>query len=128
MGLSALEVIQARAPQFSADSRLSTFIALATQRTSSTKFGENYGLAVGLRVLHMLDLEAQRGGGSTNSGTSNPGAVSSRGEGELSEAYFGAMQKRYGDKFPDLCQTAYGVELIELIEGTIVPFMTQIEE
>jgi hypothetical protein len=127
MGLTAQQVIAARAPQYATDSRLATFIILAQQRTSTTRFGENYGLAVALRVLHMMDLEASRGGGSTNSGISRPGALASKSEGEISESYFGAMQKRYGDKFPDLCQTAYGIELIELIEGSILCPMTRID-
>lgn len=124
-GLSPTDVIVARAPQYAADPRLGTFITLAMQRTSKTRFGENYGYAVGLRALHMLDMEAQRGGGSSDSGVAVPGAVTSSTEGGISQSHQGAMAKRYGDKYPDLCSTAFGVELIELIEGSIFAPMTR---
>ena len=125
MGLSASQIIAARGPQYSADPRIATFITMAMQRTSTTRFGDNYGYAVGLRALHMLDLEAQRGGTSADSGVGVPGAITSSTEGGISQSRQGAMAKRYGDKYPDLCQTAFGVELIELIEGSIFSPMTR---
>ena len=124
-GLSTSQVIAARGPQYVSDPRLATFITMAQQRTSTTRFGDNYGYAVGLRALHMLDLEAQRGGTSSNSGVGVPGAITSSTEGGISQSRQGAMAKRYGDKYPDLCQTAFGVELIELIEGSIFAPMTR---
>lgn len=128
MAITAQEFIAARAPQFSSDPRLSSFITIATQRTSTTAYGDNYGMAIGLRVCHMMDLEAQRGGSSSNSKASVPGALTSITEGELSKSYSGAMQKRYGDKYPDLCQTAYGIELVELIESSILCPRTRIPD
>jgi len=121
-----MDIISARAPQYATDSRLSTLITLAQQRTSSMALGDNYSLAVALRVLHMLDLEALRGGNSANSQCAPPGAMTQKTEGEMSASYASAIQKRYGDKWPDLCQTAYGVELIEVIEGTVLAPMTRI--
>lgn len=126
MPLTASEVILARAPQYSGHARLSSILTYAAQITSSSAFGDNYGLAVGLRALHMLDLESQRKGTAVNSGITISGAIASKSEGELSESYTNAMQKRYGDKYPDLCQTGYGIELIALIESNIVPILTQI--
>lgn len=115
MSLSAEAIIALRSPQHASDARLSDLVELAKLSTSSC-FGDKYNLAVALRVLHMLALEDLRGGTGTDTGAAFAGAVTSETEGQLSRSY-GSSAGAMGVRFLSLQSTAYGLELIELING-----------
>lgn len=106
--MTASAILSAIAPQFDADSNRSTHLQLATKRTNSTCFGENYNYAVALRAAHTLTLyqRAQSTGGAA-------GSVTDKREGDLSISFSAG-----GDS--DLDLTSYGKELKGLIKGNIV--------
>ncbi len=109
--MSVSSLIAALAPDYASDSRLSTFTSLATQQTSRSRFGVNYELAIALRVCHLIARNPLVGAGSS-------GAVTSATEGSVSQSYSipADLQKRYGD----LCSTAFGMQLAQLMDGNIV--------
>lgn len=122
MALSITQIITLRAPQYSADTRLPDFIELAELQTSSG-FGAKYNYAVALRVLHMLTLETIHGGliSASTSGSAVAGIITSEAEGDLSRSYgdTAAVSGAGGaGRYVNLSTTAYGTELIELINGT----------
>lgn len=108
--MSVSEIVTTLAPAFATDSRLSSFITIASGRTSRCAFGDHYELAVALRTCHMMAKNP-----STSPG--NTGAESSRTEGEMSQSFVVSpdLLKRYGD----LATTPYGAELCELMDSTI---------
>ena len=121
-------IITLKAPQYSAEPRLDDLILLAERQTSSC-FGEDYALAVALRVLHQLALEGENGGAGngSNSGSGIAGVIESAKEGDLSEKRGNMNKGSSGDaQFGDLVNTTYGSELIGLIKshfsGTINRF------
>jgi hypothetical protein len=109
--MSVSSLILAIAPAYANDARISTFTTLAVQQTSRSRFGVNYEYAVALRVCHMIARNPVTGAGSA-------GAVTSATEGSVSQSYSVSpdLQKRYGD----LCSTAYGAQLAQLMDGNIV--------
>jgi hypothetical protein len=126
--MNALSIIQLRAPQWATDSRINSFIEYARENTSSEVFGERTETAVALRVLHLLALEAMRGGntGATsanNSGQGHAGQITSQSEGQLSMSFSSGSKAsaRYGN----LSTTMYGQELIELIRGNVFAPVTR---
>jgi len=119
MALTAIAIISLRTPQFASDSRLTDLIALAQSQTSATAFGAQTDMAVALRVMHWLTLEARNGGvADVTSGSGASGALSSESEGQLSRSYnvSAAAVKRY----PDLASTQWGMDLIALMNGCIL--------
>lgn len=122
MALSASTIIGLRAPQCSADPRLGDMLTLAAQMTSACAFGDNYQLALALRVLHWLTMEARNGGTpGVNGGSGSAGAITSETEGQLSRSYGGVSSSSVNaEKYPDLIGTQYGTELIALIRGSII--------
>lgn len=125
MALSIVQIIDARAPQYSTFSRKSEYIDLSKLMTSTTAFGNRYEYAVALRVLHMIALENQRGGSDPDSsGTGQAGAINSESEGQLSRGFSvsGSLQSQFGD----LSQTSYGLELIDIIRSSIFPARTRL--
>ena len=116
MSVSALQLIAMRGPQFSADPRLNSLIAYCGEKLSATYFGDAWGEAVGLKVLHILTLEAMSGGNpgtGTTAGTV-AGGVASKSEGDLSVS----DQKPGGSvaiRNPDLTGTQFGLELLALM-------------
>lgn len=97
------EIIVLRTPQYSGESRLDDLITLAGEQTG-TAFSNCRNLAIALLVLHWLTLETQ------NNGTS--GSIISEKEGDLQRAYSTSFV--ISQKYPDLSQTSYGLELIRL--------------
>lgn len=106
MALTVKQIIAAKKPGITDDSRLDALIELASDRTSSDVFGKNANLAIALRVLHNIAISDDFDG--------QPGGVQSRSEGQLSITY--ANASAIGDK-GDLSQTAWGVELRALIRA-----------
>lgn len=128
MAFTALQTIQLRAPQWASDPRLVSLIALAKQGMSETVFGERYGEAVGLKVLHMLAKEAIAGGNpgtGTNSGSGVSGQVTSEKEGQLSRTFADISSGGTGSSggisagMEEFKTTAYGRELLQLIQCTV---------
>lgn len=113
--MSPLDIITLRAPQYSTDLRLSKFIELATMLTSDG-FGTLKDMAIALRVLHMLTMESLRGGTSSNTGVAVGGIITSESEGQLSKSM--AQNQLAMSRNSDLSATAYGLELMELVEMT----------
>lgn len=112
---TAQQIIEARAPQYIGDARLSDFIALATLRVGAA-FAEVKQYAIALRVLHMLAI-ADRGSVVTGAG----GAVSREKEGQLERAYGGSSAASIDEgRYPDLSQTSWGRELIALQNENIL--------
>lgn len=112
--MSVQTIIAAYAPAFASDSRLPTFITLATNQTATDRFGVNYELAIALRACHMMARNPTVGMGAA-------GAVTSETEGEISRSY--SIPKYLQEKYGDLCSTPYGAQLAQLIEGNIFPDM-----
>lgn len=111
MSLTASQILAAIASQFDSDPNRSTHLTLATQRTNSQCFGDNYQYAIALRAAHTLTMSKQASvvGGSA-------GGITSKKEGDLSVSYGGQTSTGVSG---DLGQTSYGVELQGLINGNI---------
>lgn len=119
MALTVEEIIEARAPQFKDDSRIDKFIEIAELMTSNSAFGDRYNYAVALRVCHFFASESLRGG-SEDAGTSGSavgGRIESEKEGDLSRSY--AVNESAVAGYGDLSNTQFGLELIDLINGSI---------
>lgn len=94
-----------RSPVFAADALLDDFIAIATDLTSTTAFGDKLYQAIGLRVMHMMALKVR----DEESGSSGPGgAITSEKEGDLSRSY--GKSSTASDP-TDLASTSWGLEL-----------------
>jgi hypothetical protein len=108
--MSVSSLIADLAPAFASDLRIASFTSVATQLTSRTHFGENYELAVALRVCHMIARNP-----TTEPGDGGP--TSSKTEDGLSQSFAVSpeMHRRHGD----LCSTSYGLQLADLIDGKI---------
>jgi hypothetical protein len=109
--MSVSTYIDALAPFLASDSRKSTFITIATNRTSREEFGVNYELAVALRACHMMAKNPTTQPGNT-------GAETSRTEGEISQSF--QVSQDHLKRFGDLATTSYGEQLCQLIDGCIV--------
>lgn len=103
------EIIVLRAPQYSGESRLDDLITLAGEQTG-TAYGGCRNLAIALLVLHWLTLETQNNG--------SAGSVKSEKEGDLQITYNTSVG--VSQKYPDLSQTSYGLELIRLRKSCLL--------
>lgn len=106
------EILGAIAPNAIIDPDKDIHIQLATQRTNSVCFGENYEYAIALRAAHTISLKQRSESVIGDSG----GNVSSKKEGKLSLTFSSSLN---GDE--DLSQTSYGKQLIGLKKGNIPP-------
>jgi len=124
MSLSVAQIIDTIASQFSADSRLTNMITIATQRTSESAFGVNFSYAVALRTAHMLTLADMNSGGVTSGLGGAVGAITQKSEGNTSISFgnLSSLTGTTGKKAGDLALTRYGLELLGLITGNIVGF------
>jgi hypothetical protein len=110
------EIVLLRVPSLSGDPRLGDFETLAKGQTG-TAFGDCYNLAVALRMLHWLTLDA-RAGAAIGAGAST-GGVKSEKEGDLSRSY-GTTASAIAERYPDLSQSIYGLELIQLQKSCLM--------
>jgi hypothetical protein len=119
--LSIIEIIEVRSPQFSTCTRLSNLIEVAKLLTG-TNFGDNYNLAVALRVVHWLTKETMQGGTlDVDSGFGNSGSISEKHEGQLGISFSGgASNEKLHFKYGDLVTTSYGLELINLMKSCCI--------
>jgi len=118
MSLTAVDILEAVAPQYTAHPLLSRHITLAEMSTAPVSAsGWNSAVrekAIALRAAHTMTLAldpAFAGGGG--------GGVQMRREGDLQVQYRTTAAKVF-DKYPGLSQTSYGTDLIDLIEGNII--------
>ena len=109
MALGASAILDIIAPQYATDPNKSTFISLATGRTSSCFYGDNYTLAIALRAAHML---AMRDRGESGSGG---GELASKREGDLAVSFHKGTES---DGDGDLALTSYGRQLQGLTQGS----------
>lgn len=125
MPFTAQQTIQLRAPQWYSDPRISDYITYAQQGISADVCGDRYGEAIGLKVLHMLAVEAGNGGNpgtGTSSGGGGTGLLSSESEGDLSRSYQYASGSSAGVMLnvDDLTSTQYGQELLKLLRSRVL--------
>lgn len=111
--MSVSDYISTIAPAYASDTRLATFITIATQQLSRRRFGVNFEWAVALLTCHMI---ARNPAATGQQGT--PGAVTSATEKSVSQSYSipPDLQRRYSD----WTSTPYGCQLAQLAEGSIV--------
>jgi hypothetical protein len=138
MALTVQQYIELRAIQYAGDARLPDYVDLATMLTG-TCYGERRNYAIALRVLHYLTLETMRGAAAgtilsgTDSGSAVAGLVTSEKEGDLSRSYENPTASDSGsngssktERYGDLPKTEYGLELIELMNNSLVFARTRI--
>ena len=113
---SVQDYIDARAPQYSSDARLSSFQSQATLRTG-TVYGTLRNEAIALLMLHWLTMDDSRGGGVVG-GSGAAGSIAREKEGALERQY--TLDFRLSMKYPDLSQTRWGMELIGLRKENIM--------
>jgi hypothetical protein len=124
MPFTALQTIQLRAPQWANDPRINLFTEYAAQGLSAAVCGDRYGEALGLKILHMMAVEAANGGNpgtGTSGGSGGGGSIASETEGDLSRSY--ASGSSSGGKLlniDDLASTQYGQELLKLLRSCVV--------
>jgi hypothetical protein len=116
MASSVLDYITVRAPSYTADPRTSVMIDQATIETGSL-FGTNRNRAISLLVLHWLTMD-DRAAGIGGSGSSIGGTIKREREGSLEREYM--VDFSLTKMFPDLTQTRFGMELIELRKKSLV--------
>jgi hypothetical protein len=123
MSITALQTIQLRAPQWASDPRINDLIAYAATGLSASVLGVRYGIAVGLKVCHILAVEQANGGNpgtGTSSGSGTAGALTSESEGGLSRSYGAAGSGMSGKMLAvtDLDSTAFGTELLTILQSS----------
>jgi hypothetical protein len=108
-------MLTAVAPQYAADPRASTFLALAAGRLSPAFFGEQFVQACAFFAAHMLTMAdrevAARAGGAAGAPT---GAITSISTGGVSIGYGSSVMT--GDD-PDLASTWYGRQFLDIRRG-----------
>ncbi len=110
--LTAEQYIAARVPEYSGSARVPQLLPLAELNLFQPAFGEKYGMACGLLVLHWLTCEALAGGLPVGAIT---GAITGEKEGELSRNYGSAASSVGGIK--NLESTLFGLELESMIKA-----------
>jgi len=107
MSVTALQTITIYEPLRVINEQVTGLIAIAEQDLALSYFGNRYGEAVGLKVLHMLACIAQ--------GIGAAGPVIHESEGQLSRTY--ANPYRGNITFDDLDSTFYGKQLKSLMKS-----------
>ncbi|MBT8490922.1 MAG: DUF4054 domain-containing protein [Deltaproteobacteria bacterium] len=119
---TAQEIIVAKSPSLSGDSRLDDFVNLAKLTVGQTIFGTRYQYALALVALHMLTLDSQSGGSSTGSGTGAAGGVKSEKEGDLQRSYGSVDSSSIGNASDAyFSTTSFGQEYLNLKKSLILP-------
>lgn len=114
MALTASQILGVIAPQYDTHAKRADFLEMAAMQTSAEFFGvDKYERAVALRAGHEIMLSTTRLLGEV-------GSISSKTEGQLSVTFGGAS--RVAPKgLESLLQTAFGMELLDLIQGADLP-------
>lgn len=103
--MSVDDYITALCPGLASDAAKATFVAMATEQTSSTFFGTRTANAIALRACHIWAMVQKAKASPVG------GSVASITEGKLSMSFFAAQ----GMQVSDLGQTTYGVMLKALM-------------
>lgn len=119
MALSAEQIFDAIAPQYATELTKAVYLEIAEERTAPASVcgwsEQRRRHAVALRAAHVMTMSTDPafalGGG---------GGVSKKREGDLQVDYRVTAAKVY-DQFPDLSQTGYGSQLVELIRASQMP-------
>lgn len=112
---SPLSIITVRAPEYLTEPNLIDLI-----NEAENEVGNEYptsalrNKAVALTVMHWIAIHRRSG----SSGTSVSGAITSEKEGDLARSYGSVSSSGSGDS--DLSQTAWGLELMRLNNGTLL--------
>jgi hypothetical protein len=108
---TAAAYILMRRPSLSGDTRTPDLILFCEDKLSEAWFGDRYFEAVGLLVLHMIEMSesATNQAGGNRGGTG--GAVTSESEGRLSRSYDLSKLTGYASSWNT---TSWGVELTQL--------------
>ena len=109
---SVQEIIDARAPKFSAYPNLGALVVQADEETGAQFTGNTRNKAVALLTLHWLAM-AER----DSNGLSASGAISREKEGAVEREYLNDFMM-IGAR-PDLSATAWGLELLRLRKENI---------
>ena len=117
--MTVQEYIAARAPQYSADSRLTALTEQAMLETDAAAFGKLYEKAVALLVLHWMAVDDRSSG--TDGGV--VGTLKREREGSLEKEYMIDFSVTARD--PDLSQSKWGLELRHLRRSCIFAPMTR---
>lgn len=109
--MTPLQIVEARAPEFEGEARLTDLLVLAETRVASD-WGAVRGQVLALLVLHWLTLETRSGGGA-------PGPVISESEGQLSRSY------GWSGVYGFLATTAYGLEIMDMRKARYMGFVNR---
>jgi hypothetical protein len=115
--IPVMTYIDTRAPGYSADTRVSPMILQAEDETG-TAFGILRNAAIALLVLHWLAMDDRAGGSGGSLSNSVGGTIKREREGSLEREYM--IDFSLTKQFPDLSQTRWGMELIELRKKCIL--------
>jgi len=108
VALSIDEIIEARKPGTTIDSRVDALKDLAETQTDATAWGDTYNHGIALLVLHWLELDGR---------TDTAGNITAKKEGQLSLSYGGQTTD------DALASTVFGAEYIglrRLVFGPVV--------
>ena len=116
MALTASDILSAIAPKYDTDTSRDTFLEMARMQTSESFFGPTkYEKAVALRAAHEMFIAR------TRKDFGEAGTVSSKSEGQLAMQFAGSSSVNAPKGLEDLLQTAFGLELLGLIQGADLP-------
>lgn len=113
MSTSVMGYITTRAPGYVSDARLPDLITQATDEIGLA-FGTLRNRAISLLALHWLAMDDRS---TDQNGNSIGGTISGEREGSLERRYM--IDFSLTKKYPDLSQTRWGMELIQLRMKTI---------
>lgn len=108
--MTPLQIVEARAPEFEGEARITDLITLA-EMDISTEWGAARNRATALLVLHWLAKESID--------TASPGPITSETEGQVSRTY--GWSGIYGE----LSTSRYGMELLQLRKSNFMGFMNR---
>lgn len=109
--MTAREIIGAICPALAKSEALGTFVKMAEENTSRTRFGKQYSYAVAYRACHLFTITAGSGGNAAL----GLGQVASMSEGGLSVSF--AAGSSQSDANGGLETTKYGKMLLGLIKS-----------
>ena len=115
--MTPLNYIQARAIERATEAGINELISVADQETSTSYYGKMRYKAVALLVLHWFALRDR------DSGASASGNLVSDKEGDLARSY--SVAPKIMAENPDLSQTTWGVELLQLQSSYFAPPITR---
>jgi hypothetical protein len=114
IGILPQSYIDARAPKYSADPRVS-YLLLQAQQEVGENWGQYQGKGQALLMLHWMAMDDRSG---QQNGNSIGGTVQSEQEGSLKRSYM--VDFSLTKDFPDYSQTRWGMEFIQTMKKAVV--------